>query len=130
MIVTITPAEEAIAHTLAVMRNAANRGGQISDKQMGGQDAIEIDRIGLVAEIAFGKRFNFYPDLTIVPRAGSADFIDRKGRKIDVKATKYKNGRLVVHRDKTLEDADFCTCWQWLMAGQSISLGTSMRSTC
>ena len=102
----MTPSESAIALTLAVMRNATARQNNVADKQMGKQDPIQIDRDGILAEMAFGKQFNLYPDLSVYPRKGGADLITHKGMKIDVKATRYKSGRLLIHIDKPVEEVD------------------------
>ena len=106
MIVNMTPSESAIALTLAVMRNTTARQNNVADKQMGKQDPIQIDRDGILAEMAFGKQFNLYPDLSVYPRKGGADLITHKGMKIDVKATRYKSGRLLIHIDKPVEEED------------------------
>jgi len=102
----MTPSESAIALTLAVMRNTTARQNNVADKQMGKQNPIEIDRDGILAEMAFGKQFNLYPDLSVYPRKGGADLITHKGMKIDVKATRYKSGRLLIHIDKPVEEVD------------------------
>lgn len=102
----MSPPEAAIAQVLAVMRNTTARQNGVTDKQMGKQDPIEIDRDGILAEMAFGKAFNLYPDLTVYPRKGGADLIGRTGKKIDVKATRYKMGRLVIHIDKPVDEVD------------------------
>ena len=102
----MTPSESAIALTLAVMRNTTARQNNVADKQMGKQDPIQIDRDGILAEMAFGKQFNLYPDLSVYPRKGGADLITHNGMKIDVKATRYKSGRLLIHIDKPVEEVD------------------------
>jgi len=102
----MTPSESAIALTLAVMRNTTARVNGVTDKQMGKQDPIQIDRDGILAEMAFGKQFNLYPDLSGYPRKGGADLITHQGLKIDIKATRYKSGRLLIHIDKDVEEVD------------------------
>jgi len=106
VIVHMTPSESAIALTLAVMRNTTARVNGVTDKQMGKQDPIQIDRDGILAEMAFGKQFNLYPDLSVYPRKGGADLITHQGLKIDIKATRYKSGRLLIHIDKDVEEVD------------------------
>lgn len=102
----MTPSESAIALTLAVMRNTTARVNNVADKQMGKQDPIQIDRDGILAEMAFGKQFNLYPDLSVYPRKGGADLITHQGLKIDIKATRYKSGRLLIHIDKDVQEVD------------------------
>ena len=106
MIVHMTPSESAIALTLAVMRNTTARINNVADKQMGKQDPIQIDRDGILAEMAFGKQFNLYPDLSVYPRKGGADLITHQGLKVDIKATRYKSGRLLIHIDKDVNEVD------------------------
>jgi len=95
VIVHMTPSESAIALTLAVMRNTTARVNNVADKQMGKQDPM-----------AFGKQFNLYPDLSVYPRKGGADLITHQGLKIDIKATRYKSGRLLIHIDKDVQEVD------------------------
>jgi len=106
MIVSMTPSEASIALTLAVMRNTTARQNNVADKQMGKQNPIEIDRDGILAEMAFGKQFNLYPDLSVYPRKGGADLVTHAGLKLDIKATRYKSGRLLIHIDKPVEEVD------------------------
>lgn len=61
---------------------------------MGDQDGALADVHGMMAEYAFAKHFNVFPDMGLTPRSGSADgFLN--GFRYDVKATTYKNGRLL-----------------------------------
>ena len=75
------------------------RGNNVEDKQVGDQSAIQTDLIGVVGEYAFCKRNNIFPDLVASPRSGSYDCIF-KGYRIDVKATHYKDGRLLATTKK------------------------------
>ena len=104
--IQMSPAESAIALMVAVMRNTTARQSGVGDKQMGRQDPIQIDRDGIIAEMAFGKQFNLYPDLSTYPRKGGADLITKTGLKVDVKATRYKTGRLLIHVDKPVTEVD------------------------
>lgn len=104
--IELNPQEVLLAHQLAVARNNSCRANGVADKQMGKQDPIQIDWDGALAELACGKVLNYYPDLSISPRKGGADLISRKGKRIDVKATRYKEGKLAIHLSKTVEDAD------------------------
>ena len=61
---------------------------------MGDQDGSEADVMGLMAEYAFSKHFNTFPDLGLTPRSGSEDGT-YKGYRYDIKSTKYKNGKLL-----------------------------------
>lgn len=104
--IELNPQEVLLAHSLAVARNNSCRSNGISDKQMGKQDPIQIDWDGALAELACGKILNCYPDLSISPRKGGVDLVSRTGKRIDVKATRYKDGKLAIHIDKNPEEVD------------------------
>jgi len=106
MIVNMTPPESAMALTLAVMRQTNSRASGVVNKQMSKQNPIEIERDGVLSEMAFGKQFNLYPDFSVHPRKGGADLITHQGLRVDIKATRYRSGRLLIHIDKTVEDVD------------------------
>lgn len=95
-----------MAHALAVMRQLANRGQGVTNLQMARQDPIQIERDGVLAEMAFGKAYNLWPDLSVAPRHGGPDLIGRNGWRIDVKATRRANGRLLVPTYKPAGDVD------------------------
>lgn len=106
MIVNMTPSESAIAQMLAVMRNTNARHNNVTDKQVGKQSPIEIDRDGVLSEMAFGKAFNLYPDLAVKQTRSGVDLVGKNGNRIDVKSTRYKSGRLIIHIDKPLDEVD------------------------
>ena len=106
MIVNISDSEVAVATMLAIARRSAARGNGVQDRQVGKQDAFEIEINGLLAEIAFAKQFNYYPDLTVGPRSGGEDFRLRDGKTVDIKATRHKNGRLLATRKKEAAPCD------------------------
>lgn len=106
MIVNMTPSETAIAQMLAVMRNTNARQNKVVDKQVGKQNPIEIDRDGVLSEMAFGKVFNLYPDLAVTPTRSGVDLVGRNGKRIDVKSTRYRMGRLIIHIDKPVGEVD------------------------
>ena len=105
MKVVLDAGEMATAQSVAAMRSAINRASSVRDGKMGGQSGYQTDLDGIVAEIAFCKWRNVYPDLTIKPRSGSADAVIGDKR-VDVKATRYQNGRLLAVTGKREEDAD------------------------
>lgn len=106
MIISMHPAELAVAYTLAVMRNSVARGHNVPDKQMGDQDPVEIDWDGIVGELAMAKAYNLFPDLTVSPRSGGHDLVGRNGKTIDVKTTRHKNGRLLAELGKESKRSD------------------------
>lgn len=59
----------------------------------------------MIAEIAWHKHVGTYPDLSIKPRAGSADAVIN-GRRVDIKATHRRDGKLLATTSKSQDDAD------------------------
>jgi hypothetical protein len=105
MIVALDAGEMTVAQVLAAMRNSVARISGVVDQKAGPQSAYQTDLDGLVAEIAFAKWRNVCPDLTVSPRVGGADAVV-KGWRVDVKATRHENGRLLASRTKKPEYAD------------------------
>lgn len=94
MKVVLTPDEINICHIIGRMRSLISRSARVTDQKFGPQGGIEGDIQGMLAEYAFAKYFNTFPDLGLSPRAGGADG-KLKGYNYDIKSTKYKNGKLV-----------------------------------
>ena len=114
--ITITEQDYLFCITVAAMRNMVARGNNVEDRQVGDQSAIKTDLIGVIGEYAFCKRNNIFPDLVASPRSGSYDCIF-KGYRIDVKATHYKEGKLLattkknnlINVDHILEQCKICS---------------------
>ena len=106
MLVELTDSEYSVAVMLAIARRSAARGNGVVDMQIGKQDPYDIELDGLMAEIAFAKQFNYYPDLTVGPRNGGEDFRLRDGKTVDIKATRHKNGRLLATLKKESSPCD------------------------
>lgn len=104
MIVTLSETEVRLAEMLGLERSRCARRHAVPDKKMGNQPGCEIDILGCKAEFAFAKAFNVCPDLSTSPRSGGEDFT-YKGFTVDVKATHYPNGRLLIHKKKSLNDS-------------------------
>lgn len=104
MRITLNESEQRIARWLAKQRYANNRKNNVEDRKVGPQSNEFTDLNGIGAELAFCKMLNIYPDLSVCPRSGGHDCISPKGYKIDVKSTKYENGRLLAMLGK--EDAE------------------------
>jgi hypothetical protein len=68
--------------------------------KMSNLDDLEMNHEGMMAEIAFCKLFNIYPDMNATPRRSKDDFGDciLHGLRVDVKSTKYHKGKLLVTR--------------------------------
>lgn len=93
--VQLTMAEIAVCRMLGNARTIAARAGSVNDKQMGKQPAFEIDEDGVIGEYAFCKAKNIFFDPSASPRSGSYDCV-LMGKRIDVKTTRYAQGRLAV----------------------------------
>ena len=94
MKITLQPDEITVCQMIGRMRSLIARSSGVKDAKVGDQDGAESDVIGMIAEYAFAKQFNVFPDLGLSPRSGSADGII-KGKRYDIKATTYKTGRLL-----------------------------------
>lgn len=103
--VTLSAGEMAVAQQLAAMRNAVARAGKVRNAKMGPQSDYQTDLDGLVAEIAFAKMMNVYPDLSVYPRHGGVDAVVN-GIRIDVKSTRYPHGHLVAVIGKESDAVD------------------------
>lgn len=84
---------------LGGLRSIVGRAAGVADKKMADTPGIMLDEDGMIAEYAFCKHFNIFPDIVPGPRSGSYDCIF-KGKRIDVKSTRYRDGRLLA----TLKD--------------------------
>lgn len=105
MKIKLTNSELKICEWIAKNRYQNNRADNIVDKKIGPQSCKSTDLDGICGEFAFCKAFNLYPDMTIQPRSGGHDLICMN-KKIDVKTTRYKTGRLLATKDKNIDDSD------------------------
>jgi hypothetical protein len=105
MRVDLTGAELHICRILGIMRrNTARK--DVEDKQMGDQSPWDIDMHGMIGEYCVAKLLNVCPDLTVSIRRGGKDLETFNGRSIDVKATTYKTGSLLVTLKKKEDPCD------------------------
>jgi hypothetical protein len=95
--VELGPAERRLAEYLAKARHAANRRSGVRDARVGPQSSAETDLEGIAAELAFCKLFNAYPDLgeDARPPFDARLPLDGVYLRVDVKATRYRSGRLL-----------------------------------
>jgi|TARA_R100001244_G_C5083096_1_gene114439 hypothetical protein len=99
--------EQQMAISIALGRydNARTKG--IKDKKIGNQPNWITDLDGIGGEVACCKHFGVYPDTEIdlydMPKY---DLMTKKGSRVDVKTTKYKNGKLLATLNKKLDDCD------------------------
>lgn len=102
MIIKLNEAEKKLTVYVAKKRTMHDREKGARPTVYGNQthEQMEINSVG--AEIAFCKYMNVYPDLN-TDHFGTEDAILKNGFRVDVKNTRYKNGRLMVkaiNRDK------------------------------
>lgn len=102
--VNLTVHEILVCHTLGVLRRSAAM-GNVKDQQMGKQSPWEIDVDGVIGEFCVAKQFNVFPDMTVGIRKGGDD-LRIKGKSIDVKTTRIKNGRLLSTKKKIEAPSD------------------------
>ena len=102
--ISLTTAERKLAHFIARNRNLNNRSFNVTNLKISGADAATVDLEGVCGEIAFCKLFNVYPDLDTdhEPPHPLHDCVipPPPGFRIDVKTTKYENGKLLVDARK------------------------------
>jgi len=70
-----------------------------------GQRSFDPDIIGMAGELAVCKYFNRWPDLSIGPHYSGHDLMV-KGKRVDVKTTKYNPGYLQAKMKKTVDACD------------------------
>lgn len=117
MKITLSKAEQKLAIFLARARHQNARSNGVVDRKIGPQDCETTDLNGIGGEIAFCKMANLYPDLEIADPSELSDRPDctlDDGRTIDIKTTKYKNGKLLATLKK---DAFRCDLYA-LMIGE------------
>ena len=102
--VAIIPDMRLIASLLGGMRAMVNRKDGVADRKIGPQNGLQADQDAIIGELAFAMLHNCWPDLSLTPRSGSFDVL-LKGKRIDVKTTRRKDGRLVA-TTKTNPDVD------------------------
>ena len=91
--IILNSAEQIVCKSLALMRYEIARAVNRKDQQIGKQPSWQTDEDGIGGEIAASRLLNVYPNLVLKPDAGWD--ILYKGMKIDVKTTRYINGRLL-----------------------------------
>jgi len=99
IVVELTDAEMLVIRMLGGLRSIVGRTAGVEDKKVANLPGLTIDEDGMMAEYAFCKRYNVFPDIVPGPRSGSYDCI-YNGKRVDVKSTRYKDGRLLA----TLKD--------------------------
>ncbi len=94
MKVTLRPDEITVCEMIGRMRTLIARNAGIKDAKIGSHDGMAADVDGVIAEYAFAKQFNVFPDIGLSPRSGSCDGV-YKNYRYDIKSTRYKTGKLL-----------------------------------
>ena len=102
--IILNSAEQIVCKQLALMRYEIARAVGRKDQQIGKQPSWQTDEDGIGGEIAASRLLNVYPSLILKPDAGW-DVIYR-GKKIDIKTTRYKNGRLLAKLNARDDEVD------------------------
>lgn len=102
--IQLTESEMATIQILSNIRTIVARGNNVRDAKMSNINGSDIDYDGLLGEYAFCKKYNLFLDITASPRSGSYDCV-YKGKRVDVKTTRHKNGRLLCTM-KSNDDVD------------------------
>ena len=92
--IELRPDEITVCEMIGRMRSLIARNAGVKDAKMGKHDGMSADVDGVMAEYAFAKQFNVFPDIGLSPRSGSFDG-RYKGYRYDIKSTRYKTGKLL-----------------------------------
>ena len=83
-----------ICQMVGRMRCMSNKAHGVKEGKRSNDKCEKINVEGFMAEYAFCKHFNLFPDFEIKPRSGSYDAL-YNGYRYDIKSTRHKNGRLI-----------------------------------
>lgn len=108
---TLDEVEQTVVKIIALGRQAVARGIGITDAKIGPQSAEATDLEGFAAEYVFCKLMNCYPDFQLGERRDYDALVGDVP--VDVKATIYPNGRLLVRASKASHPAE----WYALVTG-------------
>jgi len=102
--ISLTYCEQKLAHFVARHRNGNNRHFNITNLKISAEDPHTVDLEGIAGELAFCRLFNVYPDIDTDRNPPhplyDATIPPPPGYRIDVKTTKYENGKLLVDARK------------------------------
>ena len=100
--VALTPSEMIVCKLLGNLRTLSARSASVKDAGIG--TSLETDEDGVIAEMAFCKHWNIFFNPEASPRKHSFDCV-LKDKRIDIKSTRHKNGRLLATK-KVNPDSD------------------------
>jgi hypothetical protein len=103
--VKLTNSEASIARAIGKRRYESARNKKVFNGKKGPQSNYETDLEGAGSELAAAKLLNLWPDLQ-VEKIPTHDLIFN-GKSIDVKTTKYKEGKLIAGLNKNKKSCDY-----------------------
>lgn len=108
MKIILNEIEQELCKLVSQKRFEMNRTKKIKNNKIGPQSDSFTDLNGFGAELAMAKLLGIYPDTEIRVRSALKDNGDLiyNNLKLDIKTTKYKNGKLIVHPSKKKNPAD------------------------
>jgi len=105
--ITLNTAEQRLAKFVGRERDLNGRRNGYTNRRIGPQSDEQTDLEGIAAEIAFARYVNVYPDIDIdCKEYPPHDAVLHDGTLVDVKTTKYPNGRLIVAPWKNADAVD------------------------
>lgn len=96
--VRLSSVEKRLCEHVTKVRIKTNRSNNVSEKKISKDEELQLELEGYGAELAFCRLFNVFPDTSTHSRSSESDTGDAFlpcGRAVDVKATKYPNGKLL-----------------------------------
>lgn len=103
--IELTKYEQKIAEFIAKVRTKSSRASGIKNLKVGPQSDQQTELEGAGSELAAAKILNVWPDLN-PDKPAIEDFI-YKNLTVDVKTTKYPNGRLILPLYKKNKACDY-----------------------
>ena len=101
---SLSRSEQMVCTQLAFMREQISRAVGRVDQKIGNQSGWDTDLQGIGGEFAAAKIYNVYPNMELKPDSGYDLIIN--GKKVDVKTTEYKTGKLLSKLNARLEEVD------------------------
>ena len=106
MNISLNETEQRLVHHIAKLRYEANRASQTSNAKIGSQSDAITDLEGFAAEVAWCKANNCYPDLSTDRGRPTFDAVMHDGTRVDIKATRHAQGKLLATRWKQAAGVD------------------------
>ena len=96
-----------LARYMAEERGGVSRADGVSNQRISKESDMEIEFIGACGELSVARELGVYPDLSVQSRSGGYDLHSRAGKRMEVKTTRLKYGKLVARPKARVEDSDF-----------------------